>query len=208
LPHEPWTHEDLARLGRLRTPAAIQAFLDSIPYSSDPIYRCPRRVMRDRVAHCFDGAVFAGAALRRIGLPPLLVDLEAVRDDDHVLAVFRRRGHWGAIAKSNFVGLRWREPVFRTVRELVLSYFEDYYNSEGEKTLRSWSSPLDLRAFDRLNWTVEDGAMDAIAAHLDSRRHLKILTPAMERSLARMDERSLRAGMLGINEAGLYRPGR
>src|SRR5579863_4086880 len=102
----------------LDTPLAIQGFLDSIPYSSDPFYRSPARVLRDRRGHCFDGAVFAAAALRRIGHPPLLVDVYAERDDDHVLAVFREGRFWGALAQSNFVGLRYRDPVYRSLREL------------------------------------------------------------------------------------------
>lgn len=203
---DPWTALERAVLDHIRLPVDVQRFLDSIPYSSDPIYRCPRRVMRDRVAHCFDGAVFAAAALRRLGLPPLLVDMRAVRDDDHVIAVFRAHGRLGAIAKSNFVGLRFREPVFRSVRELVLSYFEAYYNVDGEKTLRGFCRPVDLRRFDRLAWQVEDAAMDAIARRLDAAHHFPLLTPVQVKSLARVDERSLRAGMLGINEAGLFKP--
>ncbi|MBI3271386.1 MAG: hypothetical protein HYZ53_20515 [Planctomycetes bacterium] len=186
----------------------MQAFLDSVPYSADPVYRCPRSVLRDRVAHCFDGAVFAAAALRRLGHPPLLVDLRAVRDDDHILALFTRHGRFGAIAKSNFVGLRFREPVFRTLRELALSYFEDYYNLEGEKTLRSYSAPVDLRGFDRLDWPERDEAMEEIARRLDSARHFPLLSPKLISALSRMDRRSFESGMLGVNAAGLYKPPR
>src|SRR5690606_26443876 len=98
--------------------------------------------------HCVDGALFAATALRRLGLPPLVVDLRADRDDDHVIAVFRRRGLWGAVSKSNFVLLRYREPIYRSLRELALTYFEFYYSIEGKKTLREFSRPLDLRTFD------------------------------------------------------------
>jgi hypothetical protein len=105
-------------------------------------------VLRDRLAHCFEGALFAAGALRALGHPPLLLDLEAVRDDDHVLAVFRRNGAWGALAKSNYAGLRFREPVYRTLRELAMSYFEDYYSVEGERSLRSFSTrPVNLARF-------------------------------------------------------------
>ena len=136
----------------LSTPRAVQDFLDGCAYSSDPFYRCPLRVLRERRAHCFDGALFGAAALRRLGHPPALVDLRAVRDDDHVLAVYRVDGCWGAVAKSNFAGLRSREPIHRTLRELVLSYFEAYFNLKGQKTLRQFSPPLSLRQFDRLGW--------------------------------------------------------
>ena len=99
-----------------------------------------------------EGALFGAAALRMLGHPPLLLDLEAVRDDDHVLAIFRLRGHWGALAKSNYSGLRYREPVYRTLRELVMSYFEHYYNLQQEKTLRRYSRPVNLRRFDSMGW--------------------------------------------------------
>ena len=111
---------------QLKTPALIQAFLDETPYSPEERYRCPLSVLRDRKAHCFDGAVFAAAMLRRLGHRPLIVDmLPNGRDDDHMLALFRVDGHLGALAKSNFSGLRYREPIYRTLRELVLSYFDD-----------------------------------------------------------------------------------
>jgi hypothetical protein len=203
-----FTATEEARLAALDSPFAIQGFLDSIPYSDEKIYRCPRRVLRDGKAHCFDGAVFAAAALRRLGHRPLLLDQRAVRDDDHVIALFRVRGCWGAVAKSNFVGLRFREPVYRTLRELVMSYFEVFFNVEGEKTLRAYSLPVRLGRFDRLRWESEDAAMDAIADRLEAVRHVPLLTPEMEDGLSPMDLRSMEAGMLGINEAGLYRPPR
>ncbi len=203
-----WTRAELAVLDRLTDPTRIQGFLDRLPYSADPIYRCPRSVLRDRRAHCFDGALFAAAALRRLGYPPLLIDMRAVRDDDHIIAIFRRQGHFGAVAKSNFVGLRYREPVFRTLRELMLSYFEDFFNVNREKTLRSYSAPLDLSRFDDLSWEIRDEGLDKIASRLDTVRHFPLLSSRQAASLARLDERSFRAGMLGLNRAGLYRPKR
>jgi hypothetical protein len=205
---EPWTPREVRALGRLSDPVAVQAFLDRVPYSADPFYRSPRSVLRDRKAHCFDGAVFAAAALRRLGHAPLLVDMRAVRDDDHIIAVFKRAGHFGAVAKSNFVGLRFREPIFRNLRELMLSYFEEFYNVDREKTLRSYSAPLDLGRFDPLGWETRDGAMDVIAARLDSARHFPLVTARQEARLGKVDERFYRAGMLGINRAGLYKPRR
>jgi hypothetical protein len=203
---ERFTAAEEAGLARLDTPFKVQEFLDSIPYSEDNRYRCPRSVLRDRKAHCLDGAVFAAAALRRLGQPPILLDQRAVRDDDHVLALFRRNGRYGAVAKSNFVGLRFREPVFRTLRELVMSYFESYFNVEGEKTLRAYSLPLRLEPFDRLSWVTSDEAMEGIADRLDTIRHFELLTPELERALSPVDPRSMAAGMLGVNEAGLYHP--
>jgi hypothetical protein len=204
----PWTRTERTVLDPLTDPAQIQGFLDTLPYSADPIYRCPRSVLRDRKAHCFDGALFAAAALRRLGYPPLLVDMRAVRDDDHIIAIFRRGGHIGAVAHSNFVGLRYRDPVFRTVRELVLSYFEDFYNVDREKTLRSYSAPLDLSRFDALCWEIRDEGLDRIASSLDTVRHFPLLSKRQAESLSKVDERSYKAGMLGINRAGLYKPKR
>ena len=151
-------------LSTLNAPGKIQAFLDEIPYSTEHIYRCPLRVMKERVAHCFDGALFAAAALRRLGHPPLILEMVPNgRDDDHLLALYKRNGHWGAVAKSNFVGLRFREPVYRSLRELVMSYFEEFYNVEREKTLRSYSLPLNLKVFDRWSWMTSDDFLELIA---------------------------------------------
>ncbi len=199
---------DLKVLMGLESPAKIQAFLDRIPYSADPIYRCPRRVLKDRKAHCYDGALFAAAALRRLGYPPLVLDMHAVRDDDHVLALYKQDGLWGAVAKSNFVGLRYREPIYRTLRELVMSYFEAFFNVDREKTLRSYTVPLNMRTFDRLDWMVRDEAMETVAQRLDEIRRIPLLSEGSIQGLSLTDERSYRAGMQGVNPAGLYKPSR
>jgi hypothetical protein len=194
-------------IARLTTPPKIQEFLDELPYSTKHIYRSPVRVLRERVAHCFDGALFAAAALRCLGHPPLILDLlPNDRDDDHMLAIYKRRRHWGAIAKSNFVGLRFREPIYRSLRELVMSYFELFYNVEREKTLRSYTMPLNLKAFDQWNWMTSDEHLERIAARLDTIRKVPILTGPMISALSLVDERSYRAGLLEANEKGLYRP--
>ena len=200
-----WTRAERRLLDRLSTPARIQGWLDRLAYRPEDRPGSPRRVMRERRANCYDGALFAAAALRNLGHPPLLLDLRAVRDDDHVLAVFRRGGRLGAVAKSNFSGLRFREPVYRTPRELALSYFEDYFNDAGEKTLRAWSGLLDLRRFDPLRWMFDDAPLQFISDRLDALRHHPILTPALVRGLSRVDDRSRKAGMLGVDRAGLYR---
>ena len=203
---QPWTRVELKQLSRLNTPAKIQAFLDGIPYSSDPIYRCPRSVLRDHQAHCYDGAVFAAAALRRLGYPPIIVNMMAERDGEHLVALFREDGHWGAVGKSNVVGLRFREPVYRSLRELLMSYFEQYFNVEGLRSLRSYLRPFDLTAVDHLNWMTEDAAMDVIAARLDRRRRIPLITTEMVRRLSPIDKRSFDAGFMGSDWAGLYKP--
>jgi hypothetical protein len=186
---------------RLSTPARIQTFLDhELGYNLEPngdTCYSPRRVLRDRVAHCMEGALFAAAALRMLGYPPLLVDLEAVRDSDHVLAVYRIGDRWGAVAKSDYSGLRSREPVYRTLRELAMSYFEHYFNPAGEKTLRTYSRPVNLKQFDRWDWMTSEDDVWAVPNHLVDIPHIRLITPAMERRLARMDKRLYAAGRLG-----------
>lgn len=191
----------------LTSPVKIQAYLDETPYSSDDFYRCPRRVVQDRKAHCFDGALFAAAMLARIGYPPLILELlPNARDDDHLLAVYRCTGRWGAVAKSNFVGLRYREPIFKSIRELVMSYFEQYYNTAREKTLRGYTIPLNLKGFNSLDWMIKDEPLDLIADRLDEMRRFTILSKRMEKNLAMMDERSYSTGLIGSNEDGLFIP--
>jgi hypothetical protein len=200
-----WTAEERAILAELESPVKIQSFIDSVPYSADPVYRSPRSVLRDRKAHCFDGALFAAAALRRLGYPPLLVDMKAVRDDDHILALFKRNGHFGAVAKSNFVGLRYREPIYRSLREIVISYFDSYYNLDREKTLRGYTVPLNLAAFDHLDWMTSDAELEQIADRLDQIRSFELMDARMIGELAPVDERTYEAGMVGVNPDGIYR---
>lgn len=195
-------------LDRLTTPSKIQNFLDEMAYSIEKTYRCPLRVLRERVAHCYDGALFAAATLRRLGYPPLILEmLPNHRDDNHLLALFKQDGHWGAVGKSNFVGLRFREPVYRTLRELIMSYFEQFYNLEREKTLRGYTIPLNLQSFDRHGWMVRDEPMEWIAEKLDRMKRVRVLTPGMVKRLSPLDPRAYQAGLLGTNPRGLYRPG-
>lgn len=200
------TSVERRELAGLTTPGRIQDFLDQLDYSTEEIYRCPLRVLRDRKAHCFDGALFAAAALRGIGYPPLILELVPNdRDDVHLLALYRKDGCWGAAAKSNFVGLRFREPLFRSLRELVLSYFEQFFNVAGEKTLRAYRLPLDLSRFDRVGWAVKDEPLDHIADSLDRKRRISIISDEAARGLCLVDERSRKAGLLGADEAGLFK---
>jgi hypothetical protein len=198
--------KQLKVLSSLTDPWKIQQFLDSIPYSSEEVYRSPASVLRDAKGHCFDGALFAAAALRRLGYAPLIVYMIAVRDDDHLLAVYRRKGYWGTVAKSNCTGLRYREPIYCSLRELVMSYWEDYFNIEGEKTLRGYTVPIDLAQYDHLNWMTRDEHLEIIADGLDKRRKFKLLTEDMIANLAPVDKRSYEAGLLDSDWAGLYDP--
>lgn len=200
--HFGLTPREWRALRALGTPVGIQRALDAMPYHLASSAWSPRRVLREGTAHCLEGAIFAAAALRVLGFAPLLIDLEAVQDTDHVIGVFKHRGHWGAIAKSNFSGLRFREPVYRTVRELVMSYFDDYINLRGERTLRAYSHPVSLARFDRSRrgWMTSEDDLWWIAEHLVGVPHTRLLTAAMTRTLSRVDRRSLRAGLVGYRQ--------
>jgi hypothetical protein len=194
------TPSETAQLRRLRTPEKIQAYLDGLTYNLEKkgeTLRSPRRVLRDRTAHCAEAAFFAAAAFRVNGKPPLVVDLEAVRDDDHVIAVHRERGFWGAVALSKFAGLRFRAAVYRTLRELVMSYFEDYYNWGGERTLRTYSRPVSLARFDRIGWMTSEDDLWPIVDHLAVIAHVTLLPPRAQRGLPRLDARSYASGLHG-----------
>jgi hypothetical protein len=187
-----------AVLRQLTTPARIARFLDhEVTFDHRSTCRSPRRLLRDRKGHCMEGALFAAAALRELGYPPLIVDLESVRDDDHVLAVYRENNYWGSIAKSNYSGLRHREPVFRTLRELVMSYFEHYFNLRREKTLRAYSRPVNLRRFDSISWTTSEDDVWAVPQYLCQISHTPVLTGTQLRGLARVDDRLFKAGLTG-----------
>jgi hypothetical protein len=193
-------------LAALASPYHIQSFLDTLTYSADPFYRCPLRALREHAANCFDGAVLGAALLARLGHPPLIMELlPNERDDDHLLAVYREGGCWGAVAQSNFVGLRLREPLYRSLRELAMSYFEQYFNALGEKTLRAYRRPLCLRAFGGEHWLVRDEALEHIASRLDDLRSVPLLTAGQAARLAPVDAESLRAGLAGAVAAGLWR---
>jgi hypothetical protein len=197
---ETFTAAERAVFRRLGTPEKIQRFLDDLAYNKEPdgpTCRSPRRVLRDRTGHCMEGALFGAAALRMIGHPPLLLDLEAVRDDDHVLAIFQSRGHWGAVAKSNYSGLRYREPVYRSLRELAMSYFEHYYNLRREKTLRNYSRPVNLKRFDRIHWMTAEEDVWAVPEYLLDISHTPLLTPSIIQRLGRVDARLYASGLLG-----------
>ncbi len=190
----------------LDSPVKIQEFLDSVPYNSTKRTLSPLLVMKERMAHCMDGGMFAAAALRRLGYPPLIVDLSAENDDDHIIAVFREGGCWGAVAKSNTTVLRFREPVYRTLRELAMSYFDLYYNLNGQKTLRSYSRTIDLSKFDDHDWEITDEDLEYIGDHTYTVRHYPLITPAQTRKLSDVPKYLYDAGFAGADINGLYKP--
>jgi hypothetical protein len=188
---------DLRVLRALKTPPRIQKFIDAIEYQYADTAWSPQRVLRERKGHCMEGALLAAAALRVNGHPPLLMDLEGVRDDDHVIALYREYGLWGGIAKSNFAGLRFRAPIYRTLRELAASYFEHYYNLRGERTLRAYSGAVNLATLDRCHWMTAEEDVWCVPEKLIAAKHYPLFPDKVARALPRLDRRSFEAGMHG-----------
>jgi hypothetical protein len=192
-----FTPAELRKLRSLKTPYRIQRFIDDMPYHLATSAWSPQRVLRERTAHCLEGAIFGAAALRAIGHRPLIVDLESEHDTDHVIAVYRERGHWGAVAKSNYAGLEYREPIHRTLRELTLSYFLLYFNLRRERTLRTFSRPVDLARFDRRGWMTSEKDVWYIPEYLLEISHTPLLTPGTAKRLHRVERRTYEAGLVG-----------
>jgi len=201
-----WTPGERAVFASLDTPEKIQRFLNRLAYDPAPGTASPRRVLQERKANCFEGAMFAAAAFRFHDRPPLLVDMRSWNDDDHVLAVFKHNGAWGCVAKSNYTVLRFREPVYRTIRELMMSYFDVFFNPIGQKSLRQYSVPFDLRRFDDKNWMTTPDDVSWIGDALDRARHYRVMTPAQVRNLRRADPALVKAGLLGAKRSGLFKP--
>ena len=216
-PGRGWSAEERRILTKLSTPDRVQRFLDEeVGYNHEEdgeTCRSPRAVLRDRIAHCGEGSIFAAAALRFHGRTPLVIQLRAVRDTDHVLALYTapdgRGGRaWGAVAKSNYAGLRYRSVVYRTVRGLVLSYFEDYYSPSGERTLRTFTRPVDLSRFDARGWETAEGNICDVADWIATRRFHALLTSRLARNLSRVDARLYHSGLVGssnLEPQGPYR---
>jgi hypothetical protein len=196
-PLAAFTSAELRKLRSFKDPYGVQRFLDDMPYHLADTAWSPRRVLRERTSHCLEGAIFAAAALRALGFPPLLLDLEAENDTDHVLAVYRIKGRWGAVAQSNYAGCRYREPVYRTLRELVMSYFNIYFNMRRERTLRNFSLAVDLARFDHLDWMTSEDPIWFIPNYLCEIHHFKLLPPGIVKNLHRVDERLFQAETLG-----------
>jgi len=191
---------------RLASPVAIQRFLNQTAYSTHAACVSPFHVMRGGSAHCAEGAYFAAAMLRLMGHPPLVLDFSAENDDDHVIALFRANGKWGAVAKSNTTMLRYREPVYRTVRELVMSYFEMYFNIRGLKSLRAYSRPASLARFDRRQWMVGNGDLEYIGDYLTHLVHTPLLTAEEIEQCSTADPDLMAVCFFGADPAGLYVP--
>jgi len=190
---------EFAILRRLDTPQKIQAYLHGLKQNFEldgDTCRPVRQVLRTGKAHCIEGAMLAACALWVHGEPPLVLDMRAERDFDHVVALFRHHGCWGALSKTNGIGLRWRDPVYRTLRELAMSYFHEYANRRNHKTLREYSLPYDLRRVDPKVWVSGEKNAWLVAEELDELRHFKLVERRHLRAVARRDEFERRVGSL------------
>lgn len=203
-----WTAPERKVIRGLRHAGAIQEYLDSLPYWPEGGAHSPRTILRHGKAQCFGGAVLAAAVFCELGHRPLIVNLRAVNDDDHVLAVFRKEGFWGAVAKSNYTTLRHREPVYKTLRELVMSYFDFYFNASGSKTLHSYSVTMDLSRYDHTNWRYASDRLWKIEEDIERLRHTPVVPPGLVGKLLPATPEVLAAGMLGSIPEGLYQPER
>ncbi|MBI5793534.1 hypothetical protein HZA87_00375 [Candidatus Uhrbacteria bacterium] len=194
------TKEEMSILGPLKTPKRIQDFLDALSLNFEKhgdTCLSPRVVLRERHAHCIEGAMLAALALRLHGARPLLMDLASAHgDQDHVVALFQESGRWGAISKTNHAVLRYRDPVYATVRELALSYFHEYFLDDGKKTLRSFSAPVDLSRFDSRGWMTDEKDLWYIVHALDDAPHTQILLPGQAHRLRKADKIEIEAGEL------------
>jgi hypothetical protein len=205
-----FSEKECRLLSKLDTPRKIQDFVDRLEYNLEEkgeTYNSPRVVMRLSEADCFEAAIFAAAALRFHGYPPLLIDLLSSKDDsDHVLAVFKQKGRWGAIGKSKYTFFTFREPVYKTIRELAMTYFDLYFNYWGKKTMRGFlKQPLNLAMFDKRQWMTTEKRISYIATQLDMIPHEKILKRGMAVGLRKIIPIDKEAGELWINRKGLLK---
>ena len=193
--------EEKALFKKLNTPKKIQDFVDTIPINFEPsgeTFLSPRKVLRQNRSHCIEAACLAAAILQFHGQEPLIVDLTAVRDDeDHVIAVFRQHGHWGAISKTNHAVLRYREPIYKTIRELVLSYFHEYIkNSTRKKTLRSYTNPINLKQFNGKGWVTDEKNLWYIVNKIFATKHIPLLSRKQIATLRKADPIEVKSGKI------------
>lgn len=193
------TKKELSVLKRLNTPIKIQDYLDTLPINHEKggeTYMSPRRVLREKKAHCLEGAMLAALALWLAGKKPLLMDLKTSTGDDHVVALFKQNGCWGAISKTNHILLRFRDPVYRTLRELAISYFQEYTNyALTTKILRSYSRPLDLSKW-KTNWITAEEELFSLAEALDDLPHYSLVSSRNLKLVRRPDKMEAKLGKI------------
>jgi hypothetical protein len=191
-----------AKFLSLKTPFAIQEYLDSLTYIGEERDRSPLNVMLDGQSHCLDGGFLAALALWRIGFKPLLTDIvpDPGKDDDHVLALYKIDGRWGALAKTNYINLGFREPVYKNLRELVMSYFEHYVSIHQEKALRGYTRPLDASRYTHLNWAWDEARANTLYhKHFYERKAIPLITQRMAKRLNTVTDRAYAAEIMHTN---------
>lgn len=195
-----FTKKELQILAKLDTPQKIQDYINTLPINFEKqgeTCLSPREVLCRKTAHCAEGAMFAAVALWFHGQKPLLLDIKTSRDDyEHVVALFKRHGHWGAISKTNHAVLRYREPVYKTIRELALSYFHEYFKDNGTKTMRSYSAPFDLSTIKDQSWIIDEKDVWDVIFELNKSRHFNILSKVQIKGLRKADRIEIEAGKL------------
>ena len=196
------TRQEKKIFDKLNTPKKIQDFLENIPINFEEggeTCLSPHRVLVENRAHCFEGALLAAALLMHHGERPLLMDLKSTDDDeDHVVALFRNNGRWGSLSKTNHAVLRYREPIYKNTRELALSFFHEYFRDDGRKTLRSYSLPLNLSKFNRLNWVTDEKSLWYLVEALDRSPHRPIVSKSQIAKMRRADPIEIKAGKITV----------
>ncbi len=187
---------------KFKTPMDIQIYLNKLKYNGDDNFKCPANVEKQETANCTEGAFFAASKLKEMGYKTSIVVMLADNDDDHLIAAFRRGKYWGAVAKSNTSVLRFREPVYASVRELVMSYFDMYFNTKNVKTLRKYSEPIPFEEFEK--YLTEDN-MDYWPI-IDDARYFNILSRDMINDLEEVDPELYKLCFALSDWDGLYKP--
>ncbi len=194
---DQYTGSEKKLFKRLNSPAKIQDYLNTLKHNKKDTWCSPRSVIQNGEAYCFEGAVLAAAILEFHGHKPLLLDIRGTDNDfDHVVAPYKQKGYWGAISKTNHAVLRYREPVYKTLRELVLSYFHEYFLDTGIKTMRDYSVPVNLHRFNKDNWQTTQNNLEHIAEYIDTVKHFRILQSWQIRNLRKADPIEITAGKL------------
>ncbi len=192
--------KELDMLKKLNTPRKIQDFLEEFEINFEEggdTCKSPRVILKTRKAHCVEGAMLAAVILKINGHKPLVVDLTSNKKDyDHVIAVFKQDGLWGAISKTNHASLKYRDPIYKSIRELVLSYFNEYFLDSGKKTLRSYTMPVDLSRFDKLNWVTSEKDVWFIPEYLGKIKHIPIVNKKQIFNLRKADPIEIEAGRI------------
>ena len=194
-----FSQKEISLIKKLNTPAKVQDFLNSLRFNFEEYgetLKSPIRVLREGNAHCFEGALFGAYVLSQHGHKSLILHLKTIKGDfDHVIAPFKINGYWGALSKTNHAVLRYREPVYKSIRELVMSYFHEYFLDSGLKTLREYSRPLNLNIFEK-GWYLLDGDLWGIDDELDRIKHYKIASVSVLKNLRKADKIEIEAGKI------------